>query len=264
MLYNPRMAASSGGDHTGGGPSHGGRARRIVVVGCTGSGKTTTARSIAALLGVPHVELDAHNWEPDWTAAQTEVFRERVREAADRRRLGGGRQLLGGSRPGLAPRQSCWCGWTCRIELHRGGCWGARCGAWVNKEELWNGNREEFRTQFLSMDSLFIWQARTHGRIRRTIPEAIAQPEHAHLEVVTLRSARRRAGVAGRARRGGAAGVARSHRLSGSNVPGDGGAAFAQFVVHWPLARHAIITNADRRKPCRPEAEAIRQPWTTR
>ena len=189
MLYNHRMAASSGGKHTGGGPSHGGGARRIVVVGCTGSGKTTTARSIAALLGVPHVELDSHNWEPDWTAAQTEVFRERVREA-----LRGDAWVVDGNysavRDLVWPRAELlvWLDMPYRVASWR--LLGRTLRRVVNKEELWNGNREEFRTQFLSTDSLFIWQARTHGRIRRTIPEAIAQPEHAHLEVVTLRSAR--------------------------------------------------------------------------
>ena len=35
---------------------------RIVVVGTSGAGKTTLARRIAALLKLPHIELDAINW----------------------------------------------------------------------------------------------------------------------------------------------------------------------------------------------------------
>lgn len=54
---------------------------RIVVLGVTGSGKSTLARDLAQRLGAPTVELDALNWEPNWTVASSDVFRERVREA---------------------------------------------------------------------------------------------------------------------------------------------------------------------------------------
>ena len=39
---------------------------RIVVVGTSGAGKTTPARRIAALLGLPQIELDAINWQSGW------------------------------------------------------------------------------------------------------------------------------------------------------------------------------------------------------
>src|SRR5579859_8182423 len=55
--------------------------RRIVVVGTSGSGKTTMASTIARFLGIPHVELDALHWGPRWTEAPLGVFRERVDQA---------------------------------------------------------------------------------------------------------------------------------------------------------------------------------------
>ena len=39
---------------------------RIAIVGTSGSGKTTLARAIAAATGLPHIELDAINWQPGW------------------------------------------------------------------------------------------------------------------------------------------------------------------------------------------------------
>ena len=39
---------------------------RIVVVGTTGAGKTTLASRIAVMLELPHIELDAINWQSGW------------------------------------------------------------------------------------------------------------------------------------------------------------------------------------------------------
>lgn len=47
--------------------------RRVLVVGRSGSGKTTTARRIAGELGIPHIELDALHWGPDRTTATAGV-----------------------------------------------------------------------------------------------------------------------------------------------------------------------------------------------
>jgi energy-coupling factor transporter ATP-binding protein EcfA2 len=57
---------------------------RIVVVGTSGAGKTTLARRIAALLELPHIELDAVNWQLGWrdlTRHDPEEFVRRVNEA---------------------------------------------------------------------------------------------------------------------------------------------------------------------------------------
>lgn len=58
--------------------------RRIAVVGASGSGKTTFARRLAERLGIPHIELDAIHWGPDWTPARDDDFR--ARTAYKRRR----------------------------------------------------------------------------------------------------------------------------------------------------------------------------------
>src|SRR5438309_8401755 len=58
---------------------------RLVVVGCSGSGKTTMAKALARALGLPHVELDGLNWQPGWrdlAAHDPDAFFGRVAEAA--------------------------------------------------------------------------------------------------------------------------------------------------------------------------------------
>lgn len=49
--------------------------RRIVVLGCPGSGKTTLARRLATDLGLTHIEFDTLHWRPGWTEASPEEFR---------------------------------------------------------------------------------------------------------------------------------------------------------------------------------------------
>lgn len=43
------------------------RPRRVLVAGTSGSGKTTMARSISTVLGMPHVEIDVFFHGPGWT-----------------------------------------------------------------------------------------------------------------------------------------------------------------------------------------------------
>jgi adenylate kinase family enzyme len=57
---------------------------RIVVVGTSGAGKTTLARRVADQLQLPHIELDAINWQSGWrdlTRHDPEEFIRRVTEA---------------------------------------------------------------------------------------------------------------------------------------------------------------------------------------
>ena len=55
--------------------------RKILVAGQ--GGKSTLARALAADLDLPHIELDAIFWLPDWGERTHEDFRERVQMAID-------------------------------------------------------------------------------------------------------------------------------------------------------------------------------------
>jgi adenylate kinase family enzyme len=58
---------------------------RIMVVGTSGSGKTTMARRLDQAIGAPHIELDAINWQPGWVAltdTDPAEFVRRVEQAA--------------------------------------------------------------------------------------------------------------------------------------------------------------------------------------
>ena len=52
---------------------------RVLVLGCSGAGKTTFATRLAALTGQPLVCLDREFWQPGWTMPQTATWRDKVR-----------------------------------------------------------------------------------------------------------------------------------------------------------------------------------------
>ncbi len=161
---------------------------RIVVVGSTGSGKTTLARELARLHGVPHVELDALNWDPNWTQAPAEVFRQRVAAALEGREGWVVDGNYSRARDLVWPRATSivWLDFPLRIVLWR--LFWRTLWRWWRREELWNGNRERFSDNFLSKDSLFLWAIQTYGRRRREFPALFKAPEHAHIHVVRLPS----------------------------------------------------------------------------
>jgi adenylate kinase family enzyme len=59
---------------------------RVLVMGSSGSGKSTFARRLSALTGIPMVSLDALYWRPGWMPSEAKEFEKRVTEAACQQR----------------------------------------------------------------------------------------------------------------------------------------------------------------------------------
>src|SRR5260370_35143760 len=55
---------------------------RILVMGSSGSGKSTFARQLSTMTGIPTVSLDALYWRPGWMPSDPAEFEKRVTEAA--------------------------------------------------------------------------------------------------------------------------------------------------------------------------------------
>lgn len=164
-----------------------GREQRISVVGTTGSGKTTLSQRLADCLGVPHVELDALHWGPNWTELDTETFRDRVARivARDAWVIDGNysavRELVWGRAQAVV-----WLDYGLPTILGRL-VWRTARRA-ITGEKLWAGNRERLWTQIATRDSILLWALRTYRRRRREYPRLIAEPANAHLRIAHLRS----------------------------------------------------------------------------
>lgn len=149
---------------------------RIVVKGTSGVGKSTLCEAIAARLGVPFIELDALHHGPNWEAPSNEVFQARVMqamtEAADGWVIDGNYDgKLGDLVTGTA-ETIVWLDLPLHVTMRR--LWKRTMSRIVNRTELWSGNRETWRDQFASRDSIFIWTVRGHRKHRREWPDRFA------------------------------------------------------------------------------------------
>jgi adenylate kinase family enzyme len=54
--------------------------QRVLVMGSSGSGKSTFARRLSEISGLPMVSIDALFWKPGWVESDREEFRERMAE----------------------------------------------------------------------------------------------------------------------------------------------------------------------------------------
>jgi adenylate kinase family enzyme len=157
---------------------------KIAVIGTTCSGKTTVAKRLAEHHGVPHVELDALHWGPNWSEASDEDFRARVEEAlaADGWVADGGYH---GKLGDLVLERSDFVVWLDPPLPTILGRLSARTLRPISgREELWGGNRETWRGAFFSRDSLFVWALKTHRPRRARYEQRLAG-----YKTVRLRSA---------------------------------------------------------------------------
>ncbi len=164
--------------------------RRVSVVGSTGTGKTTFARELATILGVPHVELDALAWGPSWTIVDDATFLPRVRSA-----IAGEGWVIDGNYGGRGARQLVWAAADTVVWLDfslaviYARLWRRTLARIRDGSELWpgTGNRETVRGAFLSRESLFWWALKTYRGRKRNYARFMSLPEHAHLTRLRFR-----------------------------------------------------------------------------
>lgn len=56
--------------------------KRVLVLGCSGGGKSTLSRRLGKVLGIPVVHLEVHSWQPNWTQPESEQWRTKIKSLA--------------------------------------------------------------------------------------------------------------------------------------------------------------------------------------
>lgn len=163
--------------------------RRFSVVGTAGSGKTTVARQVAQILHIPHVEMDALYWGPNWTPAALSIFRQRLADHVSHDAwVVDGNYSVARDIVWQRAQVVVWLDYGLPVILWR--LLRRTLRRSVRKEELWNGNRESLRLSLCSSDSILLWALQTHRRRRMEYSRLVERPAFGHLHVIRLQSPR--------------------------------------------------------------------------
>jgi adenylate kinase family enzyme len=163
--------------------------KRISVVGNSGSGKSTFARSLASGLDIPYVELDSIFHLPGWAELPLGQFRARAAAAAE-----GPAWVIDGNYAAvrdlvwqraetvvwLDPPQRLVMARLIRRTLRRV----------ITRAELWNGNREPWSNLWCRDPnrSIIAWAWTQRGEYRSRYESAMADPAWAHLRFLRVRT----------------------------------------------------------------------------
>jgi shikimate kinase len=163
---------------------------RILILGRTGSGKTTLARELAAALQVPHVELDSMYFAPDLSTAPLPVLRERTSAAiaCDRWVTDGNKRAV---RDLVWPRADTvvWLDYPLGVSVWRLGKRARRRTSMLRAQRAELGATAR-RRQLVAAANGVVTALRSHAGQRREYLRLFAEPANRHLAVVRLRSPR--------------------------------------------------------------------------
>lgn len=165
--------------------------QRVVVIGNTGSGKSTFGATLAGVLELPYTDADDLFWQPGWTEVPNDDFRGAL-DVASR----GDRWVIVGNYLSRAtdvtwPRADTlvWLDLPLPLVVSRSIRRTAKRA--ITREVVCNGNTEKLR--YLLPERLGgekpLWQyAIEHHRTKRTVIEALLSEPHVTADVHRLRS----------------------------------------------------------------------------
>lgn len=164
--------------------------KKINVVGTTGSGKTTVAKTIAKILNQPHIEIDQIFWGPNWQKPTNRDFYDRLKLSLENSNA----YVLDGNYTK-----------TNSLKLSH-----VQTVVWLNlplnqnffqlvkrtlarlmdRTELWpgTGNTESIYSHLFTKDSIFYWFLKTYKGNQIAVKALAENPQWSHLQFIELTS----------------------------------------------------------------------------
>ena len=158
---------------------------RIIVVGCSGAGKTTLARQIASRLRLEHIEIDAITWQAGWrdlSRSDPDEYARRVTKAMEAEAWVVDQPLPKHLR--LRATHVVWLDYERPVVMAR--VIRRSMLRAVLRTKLWAGNRERL-SDMLRASGPIRWAWRNWARRRRETEEWLGLEECAGLTVLRLR-----------------------------------------------------------------------------
>ncbi|MBI1214419.1 MAG: adenylate kinase [Alphaproteobacteria bacterium] len=160
---------------------------RVIIVGATGSGKTTFSRKLAEKTGAPAQDLDDLHWLPGWQTRETEDFLRLAGELAARERW-----IVAGNysktRDIIWPRAETviWLDYPFSLVFWR--LLRRSVLRIIDKNPICNGNTETLR-QFLSKNSIMVWLFKSYGKRKREYGSMVAGGgQYPHINYIRISS----------------------------------------------------------------------------
>ena len=164
---------------------------RVVVVGSSGSGKTTMARALAKRLDAPHLEMDAVFHARGWADTAHVEFLPTLDEFTT-----AGRWIVDGNYTSQGTKELVWPRadtfvwldlprWTAMARVVR-----RTLRRTATREVLWGSVREPFSNLY-SLDpyrNIMVWTWTRHSRVRTKYETAISEGAWSHATVHRLRT----------------------------------------------------------------------------
>jgi len=161
---------------------------KIIVIGVTGSGKSTFAQKLSKKLDIPYIQLDFLFWKPNWESSTDEEFFDKIEKAIDKPKW-----ILDGNygRTNHLTWKDAdtiiWIDlpfWLTFYQIFK-----RSFNRAITRKELWagTGNRESFRRMF-SRDSILWWLFKTYSSHGCRYQERMNDPAYKHITFHRLRS----------------------------------------------------------------------------